>query len=62
MLSIIEETRKKAQSLGSKKLGLMGTRFTMKSDFFKKPFSENEMVVVVPEKEDQELIHHRLFS
>ena len=62
MLSIIEETRKRAQSLGSKKLGLMGTRFTMESDFFKKPFVENEMVVVVPEKEDQELIHHRLFS
>ena len=38
MLNIIEETRKRAQSLGSKKLGLMGTRFTMESDFFKKPF------------------------
>ena len=62
MLSIVEETRKRAQSLGSKKLGLMGTRFTMESDFFKKPFGENEMEVVVPEKEDQELIHHRLFS
>jgi len=62
MLNIIEETRKRAQNLGSKKLGLMGTRFTMESDFFKKPFVENEMVVVVPEKEDQELIHHRLFS
>ena len=62
MLNIIEETRKKAQSLGSKKLGLIGTRFTMESDFFKKPFIENEMVVVFPERKDQELIHHRLFS
>jgi len=62
MLSIIEETRKKAQRLGFKKLGLLGTRFTMESDFFKKSFGDNEMAVVVPEKEDQELIHHRLFS
>ena len=62
MLSIIEETRKKAQKLDSKRLGLMGTRFTMESDFFKKQFGENEMGIVVPEKEDQELIHHRLFS
>lgn len=62
MLSIIEETRKAAQKKGFKKLGLMGTRFTMESDFFKKPFGENDMVVVVPEKEDQALIHHRLFS
>lgn len=62
MLSIVEETRKKALSLGSKKLGLMGTRFTMESDFFRKPFSDNNMAVLVPEQEDQELIHHRLFS
>jgi len=62
MLSIIEETRKKAQGLGLIKLGLMGTRFTMVSDFFKKPFSDNKMEVLVPEEEDQKLIHHRLFS
>jgi aspartate racemase len=62
MLSIIEETRKNAQKRGLKKLGLLGTRFTMESDFFKKPFGDTGMAVVVPEKEDQELIHHMLFS
>lgn len=62
MLSIIEETRKYAQNRGFKKLGLLGTRFTMESDFFKKPFEENNMAVVVPDNEDQNLIHHRLFS
>jgi len=62
MLSIVEETRKKAQRSGFKKLGLMGTKFTMESDFFKRPFGENGMEVVVPEKEERELIHHRLFS
>jgi aspartate racemase len=62
MLSIIEETRKNAQKRGLKKLGLLGTRFTMELDFFKKPFGDAGMAVVVPEKEDQELIHHRLFS
>ena len=62
MLSIVEETCKNAQKRGFKKLGLLGTRFTMESDFFKKPFIENEMAVVVPEKADQEVIHHRLLS
>jgi aspartate racemase len=62
MLSIIEETRKTAQKRGLKKLGLLGTKFTMESDFFKKPFGDNEMAVVVPDKEDRELVHHRLFS
>jgi aspartate racemase len=62
MLSIIEETRKKAQKKGFKKLGLLGTRFTMEAVFFKKPFENQGMTIVVPEKEDQERIHHRLFS
>ena len=62
MLSIIEETCKNAQKRGLKKLGLLGTRFTMESDFFKKPFEHREMAVIVPDKEDQELIHQRLFS
>lgn len=62
MLSIIEETCKIAKKRGLKKLGLLGTKFTMESDFFKKPFLIKEMEVFVPEKVDQKLIHHRLFS
>jgi aspartate racemase len=62
MLSIIEETCKNAKKRGYKKLGLLGTKFTMEADFFKKPFESNAMAVIVPEKEDQKLIHHRLFS
>ncbi len=62
MLSIIDETRKNAKTRGLKRLGLLGTKFTMESDLFKKPFGDDGMAVVVPDKEDRELIHHRLFS
>jgi aspartate racemase len=62
MISIIEETCKKARALNLKKPGLMGTKFTMESDVFQKPFLENGMEVVVPEYEDRELIHLKLFS
>ena len=62
LLSIVEETCKHAQKRGVKKLGLLGTRLTMESDFFSKPFGDKHMAIVVPEKADQELIHHRLFS
>lgn len=62
LLSIVEETCKHAQKRGVKKLGLLGTRLTMESDFFSKPFGDKHMAIVVPEKGDQELIHHRLFS
>lgn len=62
LLSIVEETCKKADSLGLKKPGLLGTKFTMESDFYIIPFENIGMKVVVPEKEDQKLIHDRLFS
>jgi len=62
ILSIVEETCRTAQSLGLKKLGLMGTKFTMQSDFFKKPFHDRGMSVVVPKEEDQQFIHYKLMS
>jgi aspartate racemase len=62
MLSIIDETRKVAQKNGFKRFGLLGTRFAMESDLYKKPFEVNGMSVVVPERADRERIHHRLFS
>ena len=62
LLSIVEETCKKAESLSLKKLGLMGTNFTMKSDFYPKLFHGRGMSVIVPGEADQQLIHDRLFS
>ncbi len=62
LLSIVEETCRKAQELGLKRPGLMGTALTMQSDFYQKTFQRKGMAVVVPEAEDQRLIHHRLFT
>lgn len=62
LLSIVEATCKRAESLGLKKPGLMGTKFTMGSDFYQKPFYDVGMSVVVPEEGDQKFIHEKLFS
>lgn len=62
LLSIVGETCKKADSLGLKKPGLLGTKFTMESDFYIKPFENIGMKVVVPEEQDRQLIHEKLFS
>jgi aspartate racemase len=62
LLSIVEQTCKKAQKMGLKNIGLMGTKLTMASDFYMKPFVHNGMSVVVPTENEQELIHQRLFS
>jgi aspartate racemase len=62
MLSIVEETCARALSLGLKRLGLLGTAFTMQSDFYQKPFRAKGMSIFVPEERDQKLINDRLFS
>ena len=49
LVSIVEAACNKAQEMGVKRLGLMGTAFTMQADFFQKPFIAKGMSVVVPE-------------
>lgn len=62
LLSIVESTCAVAQDKGLKNVGLMGTKLTMETDFYKKPFTSKGISVVVPSEEDQQLIHHKLFS
>jgi aspartate racemase len=62
LLSIVEETCKKALLMGLKNVGLMGTKLTMEAEFYKKPFITKGMSVVVPSEEEQQVIHHKLFS
>lgn len=62
LLSIVEETCNKAQEMNLKNIGLMGTKLTMEADFYKRPFISKGISVVVPSEEEQQLIHHKLFS
>lgn len=62
LISIVEETSKEAQKRELKNLGLVGTKLTMSSNFYIKPFTSKNMKVVVPTEAEQDLIHYRLFS
>jgi aspartate racemase len=62
LVSIVHATCAKARRMGLANIGLMGTGLTMEADFYKKPFREQGMNVVVPAAEEQQLIHNRLFS
>jgi len=62
LLSIVEETCERAQQMGLKNIGLMGTKLTMEAEFYKKPFISKGMSIVVPCEEEQHAIHHKLFS
>ncbi|PKG22642.1 aspartate/glutamate racemase family protein [Niallia nealsonii] len=60
MISIVEETYLKAQDLKLEKIGLIGTKFTMENDFFRRPFSSNNIEMVVPNQSEQEYIHRKI--
>jgi aspartate racemase len=60
--SIVEATRREATRLGVRRLGLLGTRFTMSASFYPKAFAASGMELVVPSADEQALIHERLMS
>ncbi len=62
MLSIVEATAREAQRLGVKRAGLLGTGFTMDSDFFPEVFSRYRVEVAPPSESDKEYINKKLFS
>lgn len=62
MLSIVDETCKRASNMKLKKLGLMGTKFTMESDFFQKAFHDAGISIIVPMKDEQQFIHNKIIS
>jgi aspartate racemase len=62
MLSIVEETCKEAGKLKVKRIGLLGTRLTMESDFYKEHLKDIGILVAIPSESERELIQKRLFS
>lgn len=60
MISIVEETFLKVQKLGLEKIGLIGTKFTMENDFFKKPFISENKEIIVPNELEQQYIHTKI--
>lgn len=62
LISIVEATCLEAKRRGYGKIGLLGTVFTMKEDFFKAPFEKAGIKVVTPSGEDMEYINIKISS
>lgn len=59
LLSIVEATCEAAKALGLKRLGLLGTRFTMQGRFFPDVFERAGMTLAVPTEDEQAYIHDK---
>lgn len=61
LIHIAEETLKKVQEKGCRKVGLLGTKPTMEMDFYKRTFQKAGMEVLIPEAPDRDLIQDIIF-
>jgi aspartate racemase len=59
VISIVESAAERAEELGMKKLGLLGTKFTMEGTFYHKVFSQREVELVVPEADERAYCHEK---
>ena len=59
LISIVEATCEKVMSIGLKRLGLFGTKFTMQSRFYNEIFREHDISIVTPENNEQDYIHDK---
>ena len=62
LVSIPEVIADDAAAKGFKKVGLLGTIFTMEQDYMKKDIRDAGIEIFIPEKEDRELVAKRIFE
>ena len=60
LVSIIKVTCQEVLRRGIKKVGLLGTIFTMNGAFYRQPFEEKGIVVITPTEAEKELVNQRI--
>ena len=62
LVSVPEAVCEKAKAMGYRKVGLLGTIFTMEKDYMKQPFANAGIDVFIPEPTDRQLIAKRIYE
>lgn len=63
IINVIDETAKVIKAMKIKTVGLLGTRFTMESGFYKnKLVNKYDLIVKIPEKEERDYIHKTIYN
>lgn len=57
MISLVQAARDRGLALGFRKLGLLGTGFTMRGRFYPEVFERAGIELVAPDEEEKEFIH-----
>lgn len=62
VIHIAKATAVEIKKINLKKVGLLGTKFTMELDFFKSKLAMRDIETIVPEEEDRNFIHKTIFD
>lgn len=62
LISIVDKTCEHIKKIGIKKIGLLGTKFTMQSDFYKRACNREDIDLFVPNEKEQDYIQHKLMT
>jgi aspartate racemase len=59
LLSIVDCAYDAAHAMGLRRVGLLGTKFTMQATFYPEAFTRRGITLVVPDEADQDYVHAR---
>ena len=62
LISIVEETCDEAAGLGLRRVGLFGTKFTMRGRFYEKVFERRSITIVTPDADAQGYVHEKYLT
>lgn len=60
LISIVDTACQETINKGFMRVGLLGTIFTMKENFFKKPFADNSIDIVIPTDKEMEYLNDKI--
>ncbi|HEV7241315.1 MAG TPA: aspartate/glutamate racemase family protein [Thermoanaerobaculia bacterium] len=62
ILHIADATATEVLAAGAQTVGLLGTRFTMEKDFYRRKLEDRGLTVLVPEKVDRDEVHRVIYD
>ncbi|MBC7949661.1 MAG: aspartate/glutamate racemase family protein, partial [Chitinophagaceae bacterium] len=62
LIHIASATADSLRHQGLRKVGLLGTRFTMEREFFTTKLIEQNVQAIIPEEEDRQFVHETIFE
>lgn len=61
-LHIADATAQQIKAQGLRRIGLLGTRFTMEQDFYKARLAAQDIEVIIPDQAGRELVHQVIYE